>query len=62
MAQKILVVDDDVVTLHFVEKVLSADGYEVIKTDDGLDALNFIKKGMSIPTGHPLRHGEVLFV
>ena len=44
MPKRILVVDDDPVVTHLVESVLKANGYEVDKAADGLDALVKIKK------------------
>lgn len=44
MAKRILVVDDDPVVVHLVESVLKANGYEVDRAADGLDALVKIKK------------------
>ena len=44
MAKRILIVDDDPVVLHLVESMLKANGYEVDKAADGLDALVKIKQ------------------
>lgn len=44
MSKRILIVDDDPVVLHLVESILKANGYEVDKAADGLDALVKIKK------------------
>lgn len=40
---KILVVDDDPVTLKFLESILRQNGYEVSTAVDGLDALAKVK-------------------
>ncbi len=44
MSKRILIVDDDPVVLHLVESMLKANGYEVDKAADGLDALVKIKQ------------------
>jgi two-component system KDP operon response regulator KdpE len=40
--QKILVVDDDPVFLRLVERVLTGEGYQIIKASDGQEGLRFL--------------------
>ena len=44
MSKKILVVDDEPATRKLVSELLKKQQYEVITANDGLDALNSIKK------------------
>ncbi|MEM3988574.1 MAG: sigma-54 dependent transcriptional regulator [Sulfolobales archaeon] len=41
---KILVIDDEKITLKNLEHVLKKEGYDVTATDSGVEALNFIEK------------------
>lgn len=41
--KKILVVDNDIFMREFMEDILSREGYEVIKAEDGLSALDILK-------------------
>ena len=42
--QTILVVDDSVLNLEFVEEALQAHGYEVLRATDGLAALDAVRR------------------
>ena len=42
MAQKILIIDDDTTFLRLVDQVLSGQGYEVLKADNGLEGLRLL--------------------
>ena len=42
--QTILVVDDSVLNLEFVEEALQAHGYEVLRAPDGLAALDAVRR------------------
>ena len=42
MKKKILVVDDDRVMLKFISKLLTREGHEVVKAEDGFAALNLL--------------------
>jgi diguanylate cyclase (GGDEF)-like protein/PAS domain S-box-containing protein len=41
--KKILVVDNDIFMLEFMADILSQEGYEIIKAEDGLSALDILK-------------------
>lgn len=41
--RKILCVDDEPVNLRLLESILSSRGYEVIKSDSGIDALDRLR-------------------
>ena len=42
MAQKILIIDDDNTFLRLVDQVLTGEGYEVLKADNGLEGLRLL--------------------
>ena len=44
MAERILIVDDDAAIREFVEMALIDEGYEVLIAEDGLQALNIVKR------------------
>jgi two-component system chemotaxis response regulator CheY len=44
MPKCILVVDDDPVIIRFVQRTLQGSGYEVMTAQDGLEALESLKK------------------
>jgi CheY-like chemotaxis protein len=41
----VLIVEDDPTTSQLLEKILSMKGYETVTTDDGLDALAYLRGG-----------------
>ena len=42
MKKKILVIDDDPVVLRFLESILTDNGYEVYKANDGIQGLSML--------------------
>lgn len=42
--KKILVIDDDPVTVHTLESILSSNQYDVLKASDGQQGLDVLKK------------------
>lgn len=42
MAQKILIIDDDTTFLRLVDQVLTGQGYEVFKADNGMEGLRLL--------------------
>jgi CheY-like chemotaxis protein len=45
MSQQILIVEDDAPLREALSQVLSDEGYELSSARDGLEAVNFLKKG-----------------
>lgn len=45
MAKKILIVDDDLEDLETMRIVLEKEKYDIVTADNGVDALDFLKKG-----------------
>jgi len=44
--KKVLIVEDDVLNMKLMSDVLAFNGYEIIKTPDGLDALDLARAHM----------------
>ncbi len=45
MSQQILIVEDDAALLEALGQVLIDEGYDLLSARDGLEAVNFLKKG-----------------
>ena len=47
--KKVVVIDDDKVTLRLVEKTLVDEGFEVLTAPDGLSGLDLIPQKPTVP-------------